>query len=125
MAVLTNGGGQAADAEDVCKVQRIPPLWVGQRRGPWQQKARQRKAAEDARTPNASRPPPRAKPTAQLAWLDGGAPQFTIFQTQRTQIRWVPGRNIMGDPATTPGSPSAANPYSRKNPFLAELIRHE
>lgn len=31
----------------------------------------------------------------------------------------------MGDPGTTAGTPSAANPYSRKNPFLAELVRHE
>lgn len=31
----------------------------------------------------------------------------------------------MGDPGTTAGKPSAANLYSRKNPFLAELIRHE
>ncbi|MEY2427199.1 MAG: sulfite reductase flavoprotein alpha-component [Verrucomicrobiota bacterium] len=31
----------------------------------------------------------------------------------------------MGDPGTTAGTPSAANLYSRKNPFLAELIRHE
>ena len=31
----------------------------------------------------------------------------------------------MGDPTTAAGAASAANPYSRKNPFLAELIRHE
>src|SRR5947208_7402661 len=31
----------------------------------------------------------------------------------------------MGEPTAAAGTPSAANPYSRKNPFLAELIRHE
>src|SRR5437762_11087586 len=36
-----------------------------------------------------------------------------------------PLENIMGDPGTTEGKPSAMNLYSRKNPFLAELIAHE
>jgi sulfite reductase (NADPH) flavoprotein alpha-component len=34
-------------------------------------------------------------------------------------------KNIMGDPTAAPTTASAANLYSRKNPFLAELIRHE
>src|SRR5438132_12133644 len=31
----------------------------------------------------------------------------------------------MGDPITAGSAGTSANPYSRKNPFLAELVRHE